>query len=235
LKGVDLEVAPGEIVGLTGLIGSGYEDLTAFAFGARRASAGVMQVDGAQDLDLRAMAPRDAMARGVAFVPADRPSAGVVGRLSITDNMMLPSLGAYFVGGRLRRRRMAERARELGKRFDVRPNDPDQILGALSGGNAQKVVIARWLGRAPRLFLLDEPTQGVDVGARGQILAALREQAQEGLSVVVSSSDYEQLAIICDRVLVFRRGAIHRTLHAPGLTKEAIAAACYLDGESSEG
>jgi ribose transport system ATP-binding protein len=229
LQGVDLEVAPGEIVGLTGLIGSGYADLAEFVFGARRAQAGRMDFDGAQDLDLPLQTPRDSIARGVAFVPADRPRAGGAGRLSVADNMMLPSLDQFFQGGVLRRRRLRERARDLGARFDVRPNRPELNFDALSGGNAQKVVLARWLSRSPRLLLLEEPTQGVDVGTRQQIFAALREAAAKGMSVIVASTDYEQLAAICDRVVIFRRGRVQESLTAPGLTKDAIATACYGD------
>jgi ribose transport system ATP-binding protein len=229
LQGVDLEVAPGEVVGLTGLIGSGYADLAEFVFGARRAQAGRMDFDGAHDLDLTKQTPRASIARGIAFVPADRPHAGGAGRLSVADNMMLPSLDEFFTTGVLRRRQLFERARELGARFDVRPNRPELNFDALSGGNAQKVVLARWLSRSPRLLLLDEPTQGVDVGTRQQIFGALREEAAKGMSVMVASTDYEQLAAICDRVVIFRRGQIQQALTAPGLTKDAIANACYAD------
>ena len=229
LDRVDLEVAPGEIVGLTGLIGSGYADLADFVFGARRARAGHMDFDGAADIDLARQTPRAAIARGIAFVPADRPRAGGAGRLSVADNMMLPSLDVFFQGGLLHRSRLFERARELGARFDVRPNRPELDFGALSGGNAQKVVIARWLSRSPRLLLLDEPTQGVDVGTRQQIFTALRDEAAKGMSVIVASTDYEQLAAICDRVVIFRRGSIQENLRAPGLTKDAIASACYAE------
>jgi len=229
LHGVDLHVAPGEIVGLTGLIGSGYADLAEFVFGARRAEAGQMSFDGAEHIDLAHQTPRASIARGFAFVPADRPRAGGAGRLSVADNMMLPSLDQFFDKGFLRRGQLFRRARELGARFDVRPNRPDLNFDALSGGNAQKVVIARWLSRSPRLLLLDEPTQGVDVGTRQQIFDALRDEAGRGMSVIVASTDYDQLAAICERVVIFRRGRVQEVLTAPDLTKDAIAHACYAE------
>ena len=109
----------------------------------------------------------------------------------------------------------------------MRPNDPSLKLSALSGGNAQKVLIARWMNRKPRLLLLDEPTQGVDVGTRVQIFAALKAAAASGMSVLCASSDAEQLAEICDRVLIFARGRILTEITGADLTKDGIAEACY--------
>lgn len=236
LDGVDLNIAPGEVVGLTGLIGSGYADLTEFIFGARRATAGLIELEGERGSELSHVTPRASIERGVAFVPADRGRAGGAARLSVADNMMLPSLDQFFVGGRLRTGRLRRRAAELAAEFEVkpsRPDLPDLTFDALSGGNAQKVIIARWLSRSPRLLLLDEPTQGVDVGTRRQIFEALRAGAAGGMSVVVASTDADQLAAICDRVVIFRRGRIQQVLTAPGLTKDLIASACYADADPS--
>jgi ribose transport system ATP-binding protein len=122
---------------------------------------------------------------------------------------------------------MVREARTLGARYEVRPNDPSAKLSSLSGGNAQKVLIARWMNRSPKLLLLDEPTQGVDVGTRVQIYAALRAAAAAGMSIVCASSDAEQLAEICDRVLVFARGRICREMTGTELSKDGIAEACY--------
>ncbi len=167
----------------------------------------------------------------MALLPADRPHASGVGALPVADNMMLPSLSEFFQRGFLRRGLIRSKAAELGAAFEVRPNDPDLPLSALSGGNAQKVLLARWMSRSPKLLLLDEPTQGVDVGTRRQIFTTLRAAAAKGMSVICASSDYEQLADICDRVVVFRRGRIQQTLRGPGLTKDMIADACYADAE----
>ena len=164
---------------------------------------------------------------GFALLPADRQGASGVDSLSIVDNMFLPDVSRFFKGGWMRNGAMVREARALGVDFEVRPNDPGLKLSALSGGNAQKVLIARWMNRSPKLLLLDEPTQGVDVGTRQQIFAALRKAASEGMSVICASSEAEQLADICDRVLVFAKGRICHEITGEGLTKDGISEACY--------
>ena len=120
------------------------------------------------------------------------------------------------------------RATQLGKQYDVRPNRPAQTLSSLSGGNAQKVLMAKWLQTSPLLLMLDEPTQGVDVGARQQLFAALDHAASDGTSILIASTDYEQLAQICDRVLIFARGKIVDVLAGTAISKDAIAERCLL-------
>jgi ribose transport system ATP-binding protein len=122
---------------------------------------------------------------------------------------------------------LARNAVALTDRFDVRPRDPERLFGALSGGNQQKALLAKWFQTAPRLILLDEPTQGVDVGARAQVFFAIASAAQRGAAVLCASSDYEQLAAICNRVLVFNRGAVIEELVGDRIGKSAIAQACY--------
>jgi ribose transport system ATP-binding protein len=122
---------------------------------------------------------------------------------------------------------MVGRTRELGEMYDVRPNTPGLLLEGLSGGNQQKVLLYKWLQTRPKLLLLDEPTQGVDIGARQKLLAAVREAAEAGTTVIVASTDYEQLEQICDRVLIFARGEIIRELRGPDITKDRIAEQCY--------
>ena len=145
--------------------------------------------------------------------------------------MFLPDVSRFFRGGRMRNGEMVRAARVLGAEFEVRPNDPSLKLSALSGGNAQKVLIARWMNRAPSLLLLDEPTQGVDVGTRQQIFAALRKAAENGMTVICASSEAEQLALICDRVLVFAKGRIVREISGAELTKDEVSAACYASAQ----
>ncbi len=217
-------IGRGEVLGLTGLIGSGYEEIPYLLFGARR-GRGQMSLAGAAH-DLAAIAPRQALTLGMALLPGDRQGASGIDSLPVVDNLFLPDLTRFLHGGRLRRGAMLREAVQLGRRYEVLPNNPSLPLSALSGGNAQKVLLARWMNRAPRLLLLDEPTQGVDVGTRQQIFAALRAAAADGMSVVCASSDAEQLAEMCDRVLVFARGRIVGELAAP-LGKDAIAEACY--------
>lgn len=227
LQRSSLDIGQGEILGLTGLIGSGYEEIPYLAFGARRCLSGMLTLDGRVTAKLADLTPKAAIDMGFALLPGDRQSASGVDTLSIVDNMFLPDVSRFFRNGFLDNRRMYREALELGAAFEVKPNAPNMKLSALSGGNAQKVLIARWMNRSPKLLLLDEPTQGVDVGTRAQIFAALRKAAGEGMSIVCASSDAEQLAEICDRVLIFARGRITNELVGAAVTKDGIAEACY--------
>ena len=227
LNCVTMSVRRGEILGLTGLIGSGYEELPYLIFGARAGSGGDIAVGDDAPIAQASMTPKFAIERGFALLPADRQGASGVDNLSIVDNMLLPDVSRFFRGGRMRNGEMIRAATQLGERFEVYPNDPSLKLSALSGGNAQKVLLARWMNRTPKLLLLDEPTQGVDVGTRAQIFAALRQAARDGMTIICASSEAEQLALICDRVLVFSKGRIAREISGNDLTKDEISAACY--------
>jgi ribose transport system ATP-binding protein len=226
LRNVSLKLHRGEVLGLTGLIGTGFDEVPAFLFGARRAESGRLKIDG-HEYPLGAMSPSFAMNAGFAYLPADRLGESGVGGLSVTDNATLPVLDEFVHGGLLSRSAMVGRTRELGKTYDVRPNLPGLLLEGLSGGNQQKVLLYKWLQTKPKLLLLDEPTQGVDVGARQKLLAAIGEAAEAGTTVIVASTDYEQLEQICDRVLIFARGEIIRELRGPEITKDRIAEQCY--------
>ena len=221
-----LDIGKGEVIGLTGLIGSGYDRIPYLLFGASPATAGELTLDG-RSLPLTQMTPAKAIAENLALLPGDRDAQSGVASLSIADNMLLPDVADWFRGGLLRNRAMRQEAQRLGTLYEVRPNDPDLPLAALSGGNAQKVLIARWMKRKPRLLLLDEPTQGVDVGTRARIFDAIAAEAETGMSVLCASSDAEQLARICDRVLVFARGRVVRELTGSQVTKDHITQACY--------
>ena len=164
---------------------------------------------------------------GIAYLPADRLGAAGIGGLSVADNMMFPMLDRMRNGFGLDRRRMIRTARGLGAAFAVKPNIPLLPLSELSGGNQQKALMAKWLQTKPRLILLDEPTQGVDVGARQQLLAAIDAASREGASILLASTDYEQLAQICHRVVVFARGQVTAELTGAELTNDTIAEYCY--------
>jgi ribose transport system ATP-binding protein len=227
LEASTIEVKRGEVLGLTGLIGSGYDEIPYLAFGARPSRSGTIKVDAKDTIALSEMSPDRAIGLGFALLPADRQAASGVDSLSIVDNMFLPDVARFFRGGRMRNADMINEARALGAEYEVRPNDPHLKLSALSGGNAQKVLVARWMNRNPSLLLLDEPTQGVDVGTCQQISSAIRAAASRDMSVICASSDAEQLADICDRVLVFARGRVCAEITGSELTKEGIAQACY--------
>jgi ribose transport system ATP-binding protein len=223
---VSFEVRAGEVLGLTGLLGSGFEEVLYFLFGARSPDAGSVTIDG-KTTELASLSPRTAMAKGMALVPGDRHNDGSVPTLSITDNITVPVLKSHTRGLVLRRKEMHTTTAELMERYDVRPRDPRASYGTLSGGNQQKALMAKWLQIEPKLLLLHEPTQGVDVGAREQIYDVVRTSAAQGRSVLVASADHEQLAAVCDRVLVFGRGRVVSELRGSDVTKDRITEQCF--------
>jgi ribose transport system ATP-binding protein len=222
--GLSFAVRSGEILGLAGVAGSGHDDVARALIGGAPAS-GTLRVRG-RAVDLRRHDPVRAKALGIAFVPPDRKREGLLMTLSVRENVMLPVLEA--LRGRLRWLReqaMTRRALDWSTRVALEPRDPDRVVALLSGGNQQKVVVARCLATEPDVLLLSEPTAGVDVAAREQIWSLIREAADDGLSVVVNSADAGDLAALCDRVLILRHGVVHATLEGPGLTESRITAA----------
>ncbi|MGO9758505.1 MAG: sugar ABC transporter ATP-binding protein [Roseiarcus sp.] len=227
LTSLDLSVNAGEIVGLTGLIGSGYDRVPYLTYGAETASAGRLAFGGETALDLASVTPRRAFEMGMILIPADRQAAGVIDSLPVAENVAQPMLGRAISRWLVTQNSVRRLAEGVVRRFDVRPADPTLPVRALSGGNQQKVLVGKWLQADPRLLLLDEPTQGVDVGAREQVYEIIRVAAKRGASVLCASSDHEQLAAICDRVLVFSRGSVTASLVGRSVTKEAIAERCF--------
>jgi ribose transport system ATP-binding protein len=222
IEGFSLDLAAGEVVGVTGLIGSGYDEIPYLIYGARAARGGTLDIGG-RGVELSRITPRDAIRHGVVLVPADRANAGVIGTLPVADNVTMPTLASRFRWWMLRRRAINAEAGEMGRRFEVRPADPTMTVASLSGGNQQKVVLAKWLQMAPKLILLDEPTQGVDIGARQTVFQHIASAASAGAAVLCASSDYEQLAAICSRVMIFAAGRVIGILEGAEISKEAIA------------
>ncbi|KQO36306.1 MULTISPECIES: sugar ABC transporter ATP-binding protein [unclassified Aeromicrobium] len=222
LVDVDLDVHEGEVLGVTGLLGSGFEALPYVLHGAVAPTSGRLELDGTEH-DLTS---RRGPCASTALVPADRKNDSAVQTLPVTDNVTMPVLGRFRGALGLDRRAMTTATAALMEEYDVRPRDPSLPLSALSGGNQQKAVIAKWLQTGPRLLLLHEPTQGVDVGARGQIWDVIRGSADAGGAVVCASSDHEQLAALCDRVVVLARGRVVAELTGGDVTKERITERC---------
>jgi ribose transport system ATP-binding protein len=226
LQETSFEVNAGEIVGVTGLVGSGFEELPQILVGITPRREGTLTI-GDKSYDLARQTPSRALRAGLALVPADRKRDGGVLTLSVSDNLMLPVLSRYQRGLFQRRRKMKLDAAARLDDFQVQPKNPTLEYGSLSGGNQQKVLLAKWLQMKPRLLVLHEPTQGVDVGARAQIHTLIRDVAAEGMAVICASSDYDQVALLCDRVLIFADGQLKHELTGGDVTNERITEHCY--------
>ena len=228
LRAATFTVDAGEIVGVAGLLGSGAEDLPYALFGALAGASGVIRVGGARH-DLARFSPRAARAAGLALVPADRAQQGIAPALTVGENMLSLVLGQYVRGGFLDRRALRRTADERARAFGVRPPDGTALVSSLSGGNQQRVVLARWLEDPPLVLILHEPTQGVDVGTRAELGGMLRQLAATGIAIIWVSTDFDELADVSQRVLVCSDGAIAAQITAP-ITRDRITAAVYAAG-----
>jgi ribose transport system ATP-binding protein len=217
--GIDLELAPGEIVGLAGLMGAGRTELAETLFGVRPMLAGTIDIDGKRT---RITKPADAIAAGVFLIPEDRRVQGLILDDTVKQNISIASLATLSTWGMIRPGREESLAQRMCERFKVRTPSTTQVVGNLSGGNQQKVVLAKWLTRTPRLLILDEPTRGIDVGAKSEIYALMDELANAGAAVLMISSDLEEILGMSDRVLVMHQGALAGELQRSELSEEAI-------------
>jgi ribose transport system ATP-binding protein len=222
---VDLTVRPGEVVVLYGKLGSGAAEVAETAFGVRRLDAGTLVLDGGA-LVLRS--PVEAIRRGVGFLPADRKAGGAFMVRSVAENVAVASWPVLATLRQLITDKTEAKAyRRWHGRLSIRSrNDPRQLMGTLSGGNQQKVLLARWLERSSRVLVLIEPTRGVDVGARSDIYAVLRELAASGIAILIVTSDYEETVQVADRSYVMARGRIAAELGGDEIgTSRLLAAA----------
>jgi ribose transport system ATP-binding protein len=226
VKDFDMTVDRGEIVGITGLMGAGHDEIPYYIFGARDALTGRVTVNG-QDLKTKKSTPTEAIAAGVALLPADRLNLSGSSAASVEDNVALPVLRKYFSRGRLQLAAVRERVGGLLTTFDVRPAMPNLEFSALSGGNQQKALLAKWLQMEPSLLLLHEPTQGVDVGSKADIFFRITEAAEAGTAIVIASAEHEDLANLCTRVIVFDSGRVVGELTGGDLSEERILDLCY--------
>jgi ribose transport system ATP-binding protein len=219
---VDLELRHGEILGIGGLLGQGQEETLRALFGDLQAKAGEIRLAGQVQ---RHLTPIRAIEAGIVYVPADRKREAVLLPLSIRFNLTLPSLRRLARRGLRRLQDEARTATDAIRDFAIRVADPAQPTLHLSGGNQQKVAIARWLPLGPRILLLDDPTRGVDVETKREIYLRLRQMAADGVAIVLSSSDTLELIHVADRVAVFRGGRVVAHLDRDQLSEEAIVAA----------
>ena len=218
-SGVDLTVHAGEVVGLAGLVGAGRSEILETLYGARRASTGTVTVDGRR---LRRGSVTSAVKAGVGLAPEERKSQGLLLDQAVYRNITVSSLGRFSRAGFLDSRAERAAAGELTRSLDVRPPDVERAAATLSGGNQQKIVLARWLMRDCRVLLLDEPTRGVDVGARTEIYNLVRALADAGVAVVVVSSEVEEVLGLADRVLVVREGVVVHEAPATDLDESTV-------------
>ncbi|MFF9350489.1 sugar ABC transporter ATP-binding protein [Streptomyces sp. NPDC014734] len=216
---LELELRPGEIVGLAGLVGSGRSEILETVYGARRASAGRVAVAGRT---LRPGSVRAAVAAGIGLAPEERKAQALLMLESVTRNVSVSSLSRFARGGWLDHAAERRAARAATRELSLRPDDPDTPVRTLSGGNQQKAVLARWLLRGCRVLLLDEPTRGVDVGARAELYAVIRRLADEGLAVLLVSSEVPEVLGLADRVLVLREGRVVHTANASDLDEHRV-------------
>ncbi len=219
VRDASLAIHNGEIVGLAGLLGSGRSSLLRMLFGLHRAEQGEISLDGET---LRLRHPADAIGAGIVYIPEDRAGEAAFPGLTVSENIAIADLRSYWRRGRLDEAAERRDSRSLIARLQLKCASERATFSSLSGGNQQKGILARWLRRRPRILLLDEPTQGVDVGARAEIWKVIRAAVAEGAGALVASSDSEELAGVCDRVLILREGRIAAELSGADLTEERL-------------
>ncbi len=212
----------GEILGFYGLVGAGRSEVMQALFGINRPSKGVCRID-RNIVVIRSTA--DAIAKGIVYVPEDRGRQGAIKGLPIFQNVTLPSLGRTSRAGFLRLAEEFQLARDYTGRLDLRAASLDQDVGLLSGGNQQKVVIAKWLAMQPRVIILDEPTKGIDIGSKAAVHAFMAELAAQGLAIIMVSSEIPEVLGMSDRVIVMRDGRIAAELAQDAMTPEALVRA----------
>jgi ribose transport system ATP-binding protein len=230
VAGASFEVGRHEVLGIAGLIGSGAADVQRLLYGTLPMTSGEVVLDGRP---FRPEGPRAAIAAGVAYLPPDRAHEAEFPALSLRANLTAGRMERYFRGQRLRHDAERSDARVLIKRFFIRASSTEQTQSTLSGGNQQKAILARCLRDQPKLLLLDEPTQGVDVHARIEIHKLLREAAQGNTAVLVVSSDFEELASLCDRVVAMVRGRIVGEVKPPSLDSHRLTELAHFAAESA--
>lgn len=219
MQDVSLSVKKGEILGMAGLLGSGRTDVARSIFGADNREKGRIVLDGKE---INPRQPNDAIRAGIAFLSEDRKAEGIIPDLSVRENLTLAALPALTSAGIVSRAKQTEIVEKFMRRLGIKASSAEQKIRELSGGNQQKVLLARWLCRNPKFLLLDEPTRGIDIGAKGEIQALVNELAKEGLGVLMISSELEELVEGSDRVVVMRDGKLSAELRGSEISQDSI-------------
>jgi ribose transport system ATP-binding protein len=227
VEDVSFDVRRGEILGFAGLVGAGRTETVRLLFGADRKDAGEIYVKGKR---VRVNSPIDAMAAGIGFVPEDRGKQGLVLGLPLLENVVLPTLARYLrLGWLLDRLGLRRVAREYVDKLNIRTPGLEQKAMFLSGGNQQKVVVAKWLASEPQVLIMDEPTRGIDVGAKAEVHALMSRLAQAGVGIIMISSELPEILGMSDRILVMSEGRVAAVLDREEATQEIVMA--YASGE----
>ncbi|WP_343312576.1 sugar ABC transporter ATP-binding protein [Brucella sp. BE17] len=227
----DLAIKPGEAIGVAGLLGSGRTETALLMFGVDDADAGSLTVDGKA---IKLSSPVTAIAERFAFCPEERKSDGIIGDFSVAENIALAVQAKRGWSKPLSAREKATLAERYIKTLDIRPPDPDKPIKLLSGGNQQKAILARWLATDPRLLILDEPTRGIDIGAHAEILKLIGELCAQGMSLVIISSEFEELAAVANRVVVLSDRRHIAELNGTQITADNIVRAIAETGPANE-
>lgn len=222
LRDISFSAQPGDAVGLAGLLGAGRSELCAALFGLASVTSGNMQLLGRP---FRPKSPAEAIARGVALCPEDRKIEGIVHPLSVRENMILALQAKRGWWRPLRRREQNQLAADATSRLRIVCSDPEKAIGELSGGNQQKVILARWLMTHPQVLVLDEPTRGIDIGAHAEILQLIRQLCTEGMTLIVASSEIEELVAFSNKILVLRDKQLRTVIDADAISENAVLAA----------
>jgi ribose transport system ATP-binding protein len=219
VRNVSLEARHREILGMAGLLGSGRTDVARAVFGADKIDSGKVYMDGKP---LNLSSPTDAINAGIAFLSEDRKAEGIIPEWSVRENLTLAALPALTSLGVVNRARQSEIVNNFMQRLGIKASSAEQKIRELSGGNQQKVLLARWLCKNPKFLIMDEPTRGIDIGAKGEIQKLINELADEGLGVLMISSELEELVEGSSRIVVMRDGELVAELHKSEISQDAI-------------
>ena len=230
LRDVNLTVRAGEVLGVAGLLGSGPAEVLGALFGCHRIDQGQIKLAGQP---VKVKHPADAIGLGIAYIPEHRDTEAAFPNMTVGENISAASVPKHSVLGIVRRRRERADAQQAIGDFRVRTQGDSALLSTLSGGNQQKVILARWMRERPRLLLLNEPTQGVDVGARADVYRLIRHAVDQGTAVIIASSDFEELAEMSDRVVILTAGRLTAELTGPDVTRHRITELVFLAGEGA--
>ena len=231
LDDVSLDVRPGEVVGLGGLLGAGRSETAKAIFGAMPIDSGTVKVGGK---DVKTGSPASTIKAGVAFLPEDRKAEGIIPDLSVRENIVSAALPLLSRGGLVSEKKQDELVERFMSRLGIQASSPDQPVRELSGGNQQKVLLARWLCLNPKVLILDEPTRGIDVGAKADVQSLIDELAEQGLGVVLISSELEEVVEGSERVFVLKEGAVVGVLSGDDLTEDNLMEMMAHESEASE-